>query len=219
LFRRDYYTCSAAIVKLLNVAFSSNNLCFFKLISGFAIGAPRSYSSLQENSFCVSALIKPTNVSNYADFLDELLYADAETIPAIIIRYSPQEGFYMQKQLDERKHSINLDYLKFLDEVETFCGESTEKEREHYLAVPEKQIDIFESYKDTCRQLSNTAVLDEVTSLDELEAAEKALLKAEKAVFNTESSQLKVNDNIVSESAYDDAVEMLRELTNRDPTR
>ena len=211
----DYYTYCAALIKLFNVVFGEKSIFFFKLSGAFAVGSSRSFEISMSNSFCVSALIHATDVSQYADFLDELPYVDSDEIPQLIIRYSPQE-----KEITPSKYfcgqPTDPDYLSFLDEVEAFYGESTQRERNRYLYTDEENSQQNETYKDTCKRLASTAENEGVTSLEVLEDAESAEEKT--AIRERESSpgQIEESTDAFSDEAYKNAEVMLSEILGRD---
>lgn len=216
----DYYIYCAALVKIFNVVCPGKNVFIFKLDSGFAVGASRSFEKCLSNNFCVSALIKTRDVSKYAEFIDELQYADPNDIPSIIIHYSPQEEANVATKHSKVNRVIDPDYLLFLDEVEAFYGVSAENERKHYLSNVNNSKVATESYKNACLQLSRTATNDDFTSFDELIAAERAEKKAADSIFtekNTLSEEAGKNPFNENET-YLNAEVMLNELLNRGTT-
>ena len=211
----DYYTYCAALIKLFNLVFGEKSIFFFKLSGAFAVGSSRSFENSMSNSFCVSALIHATDVSQYADFLDELPYVDTDEIPQLIIRYSPQE-----KVVTPSKYfcgqPTDPDYLSFLDEVEAFYGESTQRERNRYLSTVEESSQQNETYKDTCKRLASTAENEGITSLEVLEDAESAEEKTAICEMESSPGQIEENTDEFSDEAYENAEVMLNELLGRD---
>lgn len=211
----DYYTYCAALIKLFNVVFGEKSIFFFKLEGAFAVGSSRNYENNMGNSFCVSALIHASDVSQYADFLDELAYVDSDEIPPLIIRYSPQE-----KVITPSKYycgqAADPDYLSFLDKVEAFFGESTQRERNRYLFADEEHNQQNETYKDTCKRLASTAEDDGITSLEVLEEAETAEEKAVMHKIESSPGQIEESTATFSDKAYENAEVMLNELLGRD---
>ena len=212
----DYYIPCAALVKLFNVVFPGKNVFIFKLNTGIAFGSARDFEGSFENNFCVSAPISAVNAPQYTALIDELQFADADDIPAVIIHYSPQEEANVPTRYDDVKRVVDPDYLSFLDDVEAFYGESAENERERYLSENDCVQRIAESYRDACKQLSRTAKRDDYTSLDELEKAEKAEENAARYVFTADNRELTEEDRGLSDEAFLDAEVMLKELLNRD---
>ena len=217
----DYYTCCAAIVKLFNAVFLDKGLFLFKIASSFALGTARDFESEIENNFCVSALINSANYSQYEEFLIELLYSEVlysgdSVLPEIIIRYSPQENDHLQSKYDGVPHNVDPDYLSFLDEVEAFYGESAEKERQNYLSEIVNTRKATETYRNACRQLARTGIIDDKTSLDVLNAAEIAERKASNYVFSNSITTIEDDEYSLSKEAYNNAEIMLKELYARD---
>lgn len=211
----DYYTFCAALIKLFNVVFGEKSIFFFKLTGAFAVGSSRSFENSMSNSFCVSALIHATDVSQYADFLYEFPYADSDEIPQLIIRYSPQEEVITPSKY-YCGQSADPDYLTFLDEVEAFYGESTQRERNRYLSTDEESNQQNETYKDTCKRLASTAENEGITSLEVLEDAESAEEKTAIREMESSPGQIEENTDEFSDEAYENAEVMLNELLGRD---
>lgn len=211
----DYYTYCAALIKLFNVVFGEKSIFFFKLPGAFAVGSSRSFENSMSNSFCVSALIHAKDVSQYADFLDELPYVDTDEIPQLIIRYSPQEKVITPSKYFCGQPTVP-DYLSFLDEAEAFYGESTQRERNRYLSAVEERSQQNETYKDTCKRLASTADNEGITSLEVLEDAESAEEKAAIREMESSPGQIEENAEEFSDEAYENAEVMLNELLGRD---
>ena len=103
--------------------------------------------------------------------------------------------------------------MTFLDEVESFYGESAERERKRFYGGLEEQTNARESYKDTSKQLAMVARKDESTSYDVLEQAEEAERKAAQHIresANTENEAAETAD-----FAYPDADSLLQELLRK----
>ena len=111
---------------------------------------------------------------------------------------------------------IDPDYLSFLDEVEAFYGESTQKERSRYLHIGKEPAKQIESYQDVCKRLLHIAEDDGFSSLEVLEDAEAAKEKALIHEPDLSSMQHEVSVGIFSEEAYKNAEIMLNELLSRD---
>lgn len=209
----DYYINCAAIIKLVNTTIPNTNLFLFKIENAVALGAARSLNNPEnDNSFCVTGLITKDIFFDYLEFFDELADSSPNEIPWVIMRHSPQEEGALSRGYDQSR-APNPDYLTFLDEVESFYGESAERERKRFYGGLEEQTNARESYKDTSKQLAMVARKDESTSYDVLEQAEEAERKAAQHIresANTENEAAETAD-----FAYPDADSLLQELLRK----
>ena len=208
----DYYISCAAIIKLVNTIIPGANFFLFKVDDSFALGTARSLENTDDNSFCVTGLINRNNVVDFIEFFDELTYCSPNEIPWAIMRYSPQEDSALIRDYDQRR-TQNPDYLTFLDEVESFYGESAESERKRFFSELEAPEAVPESYKDTSKQLAMVARKDNATSYDVLERAEEAERKAVHLSLDPTGAN-KADLNELDGYDYPDADKLLEEVLN-----
>jgi len=216
----EYYSCCAAIVKILNAAFPQKNIYIFKIDKSVAIGSARNFENECPNNFTVSARITKNCVENYIDFLESLYYSDIDEIPYYILQYSPQEGassFKYDQYLNEQADPI------LLDESEPLYYDESYENKTHIFSFDADQQEPFVTYKSACKELRGIAEREQVSSYSDLDAATTAEEKA-KQVHIEESNENNIIESdyiedTFSDKAFANAETMLKEMLNKDSDR
>ena len=208
-----YYTCCAAVIKVLNVAFLSKNIYIFRVGESLVIGSARDIEKSKANNFTVSALIKKGTIYQHRDFLEGLCFYDIHEIPYLIMNNSPQENLSSPEY-----NRVNVDsyYIQFLSAFESFYGADTSRERERCLSADVCVPQFTDTYKNACRELRDVVEPIQSSSYEDLDAAIEAEEKAARA-FSKESSEEDAHENeriegVFSEKAYENAEAMLKEM-------
>lgn len=209
----DYYIPSAALIKIFNIAFSEDNLFVFKVGKRFSIGCRRTFFSNPPNNFCITSLFGEDTPGYMDELMEELFYAAAITnYPSVLMAFSPQENAF-QRSFDQSR--FDIDYLLFLDEIQSMYGVDTSLEKERYIVSFSDEHDQGVSYRTACNVLHDIAVGEKMSSLEFLDAA----ISAEETVPRQKTVPADSDDESAgnallefSEEAYQNAEVMLTEM-------
>jgi len=196
--RDTYYINSAAFIKIFNKAFPNNNCYVFKTCNGLAIGSMRHFNSNIDSNFCVTQLFSEESLDTAAEFFDELLFDKYESIPSVIISYSPQEMVEYVKPLNHYSEWDDFEEILFDFQEEPI---------------------IYATYREACVVLRDIANKGDVSSLDVLEDALVSEQKVMEAPMETDNSNQVLpredEETEFSDEAYANAEQMLKEMMKK----
>lgn len=214
--KEEYYITCAAIVKLLNRGFPGHNHFIFRVAGALAFGCKRNFEQNIRNNFCVTQLFENEQLNDAVYFLEEALLSGEDTLPYMVMQYSPQERFFDRKFASHRE--VSADYICLLNEMSDLYAIDTSKEHERYIASFTLNECYPIQYVDACDALGTIGESKNISSYDILEDA----TQQEKTLHNVseekEKSEYNPDDCFeeYSEEAYLDAEVLLNEMLTRD---
>lgn len=213
----DYYVSCAAIIKLFNVAFPTDNLFVFRISDNIAFGMARELGRTIPNNFAVTGLINRFNMYSYEELIYDFTSTPMCDLPQLIISSSPQEH-YEERNYDSMH--MNPDYLSFLDEFESFYGVDTSLEKTRFLFGDAPVPQMTENYKTACEELKTIVEDTLISSYEDLNAAKTAEEKSSLVQvpnFEEDDSET-LNESTIdfSKDAFNDAEQMLKEMLDKD---
>lgn len=208
----EYYVTSAAIIKIFNIVFPGNNQYIFKIGTSLAFGCKRDFKNRISNNFCVTQLFEHAHLKECVYFLEEALLSTEESLPDVVMQYSPQEK--MPDQKTKRKNEASLDYLRILREINSIYGIDTTKEYTRYIESFAQAQNNKLTYSDTCAILHYVGEQKTVSSYDILEDAIEQEEKSHNDIHNRIVIPPVLGNDTLSFSpeAYEDAELLLKEM-------
>ena len=208
----EYYIASAATIKIFNILFPGNNQYIFKVRNALASGCKRDFGNHIANNFCVTQLFTYDDLKECVYFFEEALLSDEETLPYLVMQYSPQER--LPEKISNNLRETSLDYITFLREMNAVYGIDTSQEYAHYIESFAQSLNTSVTYKDACTILQYVGTDQQISSYDVLEDA----LNQNDNSPNFDSAHIPtehiINDDSLnySQEAFDNAEKMLHEM-------
>ncbi|MGE5632160.1 MAG: hypothetical protein ACM3TR_13840 [Caulobacteraceae bacterium] len=213
----DFLVVAAAMIKIFNLMFSSNNLFILKNGNKISIGCKRDFHDQVANNFCLTDLFGSQDIQAMVDIFGNDYNNVSDFVPDII-RNSSLE--YSVSNYD--KPRFDIDYIVSLSGIESAIGVNLTAEKSYYMQSFELVGTLHVTYKEISQALKYVAEPKEIiSSYEALNAAEHAAEKAAKAhkmfIHNGISSQELPDITAgLSEAAFDNAEVMLNVLLDRD---
>lgn len=213
----DFPVVAAAIIKIFNLMFSSNNLFIFKTGKKMSIGCKRDLHDQIANNFCLTDLFGSQDIQVMVDIFGNDFSNISDFVPEVIMN-SPLE--YSVSNYDKPRYDI--DYIVSLSEIEAATAVNLTAEKARYMQSFELADAPCATYKEISQALKYIAEPKEiVSSYEALNAAEHAAEKAAKIhtmfIHNGKSSQeLPDITTGLSEAAFENAEVMLNVILDRD---
>lgn len=213
----DYYVSCAAVVKLFNVAFPTDNLFVFRISENVAFGIARELDRRIPNNFAVTGLINRFNMNRYEELIYDFSSTSICDLSQLIISCSPQE-YYEERNYDSTHK--NPDYLAFLDEFEAFYGVDTALEKARFLEETPVRRATW-NYKTASEELKKIAEDNLISSYEDWDAAKTEEEKTRHVlqVPDVEEDEFRSLDEAIldfSKEAFNDAEQMLKEMLGKD---
>ena len=197
--RDTYYLDSSALIKIFNHAFEGNNCYIFRTLSGVAVGSMRDFYDCDnaDNNFCVTKLFNESNIEEALEFCYEFLISDYDSLPMMIINYSPQESFYSYAE------------SKRLSQYDAYKSQDVEDDEE-------TEPLIYVTHREAYNILKNVGSSEDTTSFDVLEEAIISEQNAKNILPKTEHTTEQAVDSEpeYSAEAYANAEVLLKEMLN-----
>lgn len=212
----EYYITSAAIIKIYNIVFPSNNQYIFKVGTALAFGCKRTFEDHEKNNFCVTQLFPIEHLEECVYFLEEALLSDEDDLPYIVMQYSPQEMRPGKNEVQQNEASS--DYLCFLHEMNSIYGVDVSKEYVRYLESFARLKDCQITYSDVCTILH---LIGEDTAISTYDILDDALYQEGLALGSDASLDNPTNDDEnrpleFSQDVLMDAEQLLKEMLKQD---
>lgn len=215
----EYYITSAAIIKIYNIVFPSNNQYVFKVGTALAFGYKRTFVNHAKNNFCVTQLFPIEHLEECVYFLEEALLSDENALPYIVMQYSPQERRPGENEL--QRNEASSDYLRFLHEMNSIYGVDVSKEYARYLESFAQLQDCQMTYSDACTILH---LIGKDVAVSTYDILDDALYQEGLALGTDESLDYPIDDDgdrllEFSQDILMDAEQLLNEMLKRDKQR
>jgi hypothetical protein len=213
----DFQVVAAAMIKIFNLMFSSNNLFIFKCGKKISIGCKRDFYDQIANNFCLTDLFDSQDIQAMVDILGNDYSNISDFVPDIIRNSSLENSV---SSYDKPRFDIESIVSRF--EIYQAIGVNLAMEKAYYRQLSKPVGSLHATYKEISQALIYIAEPKGIiSSYEALNAAEHAAEKAAKVqtmFVNNEASSQEFYDITydLSEAAFDNAEVMLNVLLDRD---